>query len=376
METLSLYIHWPFCASKCPYCDFNSHVRATIQEDAWRDALLQDLKSVAEQTRGRSLKTIFFGGGTPSLMDPRTVESLIEAALQEWQATPDIEITLEANPGSVEAQKFRDFRRAGVNRISLGVQSLRDPDLRTLGRLHGVDEALKAIRLASDIFDRFSFDLIYARHQQTLHAWREELKEALSLCQGHLSLYQLTIERGTVYDTLHQRGAILTPGEELAADFYELTQEIMESAGMPAYEISNHAIPGQESRHNLTYWRGEDYAGIGPGAHGRLTLGDKRYATKVYRIPERWLEQVKRTGSGVEEKVALKTSEVFKEKLLMGLRLREGVSLALEDIFEEDVLAPLMEEGLLVYQGSRLKTTAKGRLCLNGILSYLFSKIG
>ncbi len=376
MDTLSLYIHWPFCASKCPYCDFNSHVRAKIEENVWQAALLQDLRSMAEKTKGRTLKSIFFGGGTPSLMAPSTVSALIEEASRQWTPALDLEITLEANPNSVEARKFRAFKQAGVNRVSLGIQSLRETDLKVLGRLHGVEEAKEAIRIASSLFDRFSFDLIYARHQQTLKEWKEELNEALKMASGHLSLYQLTIEPGTAYYTLHERGAILTPGEDLAADFYDLTQELTGKAGLPAYEISNHARGAdEESRHNLAYWRSEDYAGIGPGAHGRLTMGERRFATKGYRAPETWLDHVKRKGSGLEEEVVLEPREIFKEKLMMGLRLKEGVSLPPGAFFEEGVLLFLLEEDLLMLENGRLRTTSKGRLCLNGILSYLFSKM-
>ncbi len=380
MDTLSLYIHWPFCASKCPYCDFNSHVRERVDEALWRDALLQDLRSTAERTKGRTLKTIFFGGGTPSLMAPSTVSALIEEAARAWTPASDLEITLEANPNSVETNKFKDFKAAGVNRVSLGVQSLREADLKRLGRLHGVEEAKEAVRIASSLFDRFSFDLIYARSQQTLKDWREELKEALKMASDHLSLYQLTIEPGTAYYTLHERGAILTPGEDLAADFYDLTQELTEEAGLPAYEVSNHARAGEESRHNLAYWRGENYAGIGPGAHGRLTLDGQRIATKGYRAPETWLEHVKAQGSGLEEEVILDPREVFKEKLMMGLRLREGVfqedgSFPLEAFLEDGTLDALVEEDLLCVEKDRLRATPKGRLCLNGLLAYLFSKM-
>jgi oxygen-independent coproporphyrinogen-3 oxidase len=321
-----VYVHWPFCMAKCPYCDFNSHVhRGEFDEAGYVEAYRQEIAHFAALTKGRTVQSIFFGGGTPSLMHPRSVEAILEAIATHWSVAPNAEITLEANPTSVEAERFRGYRAAGVNRVSLGVQSLREGPLAELGRRHTVDEAIRAVRLAQSIFPRSSFDLIYARPKQVLSDWEDELKEALWLAQGHLSLYQLTIEMGTRYFDLWSNGKLKMPDEELSADFYELTQELTRDAGLPAYEISNHARPGQESIHNLIYWRYGEYAGIGPGAHGRLLIDGKRHATAMEKLPFEWQKRVSARGHGMATDDILSWEEEGDELLVMGLRLREGI---------------------------------------------------
>ncbi len=322
-----VYVHWPFCAAKCPYCDFNSHVhRGPFDEAAFVAAYAREIAYFAEKTPGRVVQSIFFGGGTPSLMDPRSVGAILEAIGRHWQVDPRAEITLEANPTSVEAERFRGYRSAGVNRVSLGVQSLREAPLAALGRRHTVDEAIAAVRLAQSIFPRSSFDLIYTRPDQTLDDWQDELTEALWLAEaGHLSLYQLTIEEGTRYYDLFRAGKLKLPDEDTSADFYELTQELTASAGLPAYEISNHARPGQESRHNLIYWRYGEYAGIGPGAHGRLLIANQRHATATEKLPFEWMKRVNARGHGMVTDDVLTWEEEGDELLVMGLRLREGI---------------------------------------------------
>ncbi|MDX1736711.1 MAG: radical SAM family heme chaperone HemW, partial [Alphaproteobacteria bacterium] len=306
MKEIALYVHWPFCQSKCPYCDFNSHVRETIDQRQWQDALLAELDHAFEESGERELKSIFFGGGTPSLMSPDIVYGIIDKALALWPSEKTPEITLEANPTSVERARFQGYRDAGVNRLSLGIQSL-DPDvLKFLGRLHSVDQALHAIETAREIFDRYSFDLIYARPNQSIAEWQKELKDALEMAGDHLSLYQLTIEPGTSFHTRFRLGEFEMPDENLAASFYEITQSIMIDAGLPAYEVSNHARLGQESQHNLVYWRYQDYAGIGPGAHGRVYMrngpqGAGKYATFRERLPEKWLQSVQQNGHATRE---------------------------------------------------------------------------
>jgi putative oxygen-independent coproporphyrinogen III oxidase len=376
-STLALYMHWPFCLSKCPYCDFNSHVRASIEEDTWEEALLKELDHTANRIGSRTLTSIFFGGGTPSLMRPQTVDALIRRALHHWNASPNIEITLEANPNSVEVSRFQDLRQAGVNRVSIGAQALNDQDLKVLGRKHDAVEAIKAIETALKTFERVSFDLIYARPQQTQDAWAQELAQALSYGTEHLSLYQLTIEPGTAFAPLYERGELLIPGEDLAADLFEQTQTQMSTAGLPAYEISNHARPGAESRHNLSYWRYEDYAGVGPGAHGRLTLNEGKVATKQYRAPETWLKAVKQ-GAGEEESVSLSPQEQTTEALMMGLRLTAGIDLAhypeLEaSLMESRNLKMLMDGGYLLKTQTTLRATPLGLQCLNAVLKKLLS---
>jgi oxygen-independent coproporphyrinogen-3 oxidase len=379
LQNLALYIHWPFCLSKCPYCDFNSHVRASIDEISWEEALLKELDHTAQHLGPRQLTSIFFGGGTPSLMPPRTVEALIKRALQHWSPISGIEITLEANPNSVEVSRFKELKHAGVNRVSVGVQALNDADLKQLGRQHDTNEAISAITKAMSIFERVSFDLIYARPNQTLEAWNQELTQALSFGTEHLSLYQLTIEPGTAFAPLYERGELIIPGEDLAADLFELTQNRMTAAGLPAYEISNHAKPGAQSRHNLSYWRYEDYAGIGPGAHGRLTFPTGKVATKQYRAPETWLKAVKE-GSGEEESLPLSLQEQTIEALMMGLRLTSGICLTtlpdLEDTpINSNALQILIDGGYLLKNESLLRATPLGLQCLNAVLERLISPV-
>ncbi|WP_354039746.1 radical SAM family heme chaperone HemW [Devosia sp. UYZn731] len=326
-DLFGVYVHWPFCASKCPYCDFNSHVhRGPFDEQAYVAAYEREIAHAASLTPGRVVQSIFFGGGTPSLMSPWAVESIINSITRHWTVEPKAEITLEANPTSVEVDRFRGFRSAGINRVSLGVQSLRDKPLADLGRRHTVDEAIAAVRIAQSVFERSSFDLIYGRPNQTLDDWEDELKEALWLAKGHISLYMLTIEQGTRYFDLHRAGKLIMPNEDLAADFYELTQELTAQAGMPAYEISNHARPGQESEHNLLYWRYGEYAGIGPGAHGRLLINNQRHATATEKMPFDWQKKVVSNGHGLVTDDVLTWEEQGDEFLVMGLRLREGIS--------------------------------------------------
>jgi putative oxygen-independent coproporphyrinogen III oxidase len=380
---LALYIHWPFCKFKCPYCDFNSHVRERINHPAWKQAYLEEMRFYRDKTGPRRLQSIFFGGGTPSLMEPETVAAIIEEADKLWGLPVGTEITLEANPTSVEAEKLRGFKAAGVNRVSLGVQSLRDPDLKKLGRQHSAAEALAAVKTAAEIFDRYSFDLIYARPDQSVDDWKQELTEALEFSAGHMSLYQLTIEEGTQYYTLHQRGELKIPDEDTAADMFELTQEMMAACGLPAYEISNHAAPGEESRHNLVYWQYGDYAGIGPGAHGRLTFDDKKWATRAHKVPELWMSRVKETRHGAHPFEEIDSFKRGQEMLLMGLRLRDGVSL---DAFRKETHTPLAEfinqdrvqmlvgEGLLEETDNHMRATAAGRQRLNAVLSCLMSQ--
>jgi putative oxygen-independent coproporphyrinogen III oxidase len=322
-----VYVHWPFCAAKCPYCDFNSHVhRGEFDEAGYVQSYAQEIAYMAKQAPGRVVQSIFFGGGTPSLMDPRSVAGILDAIAKHWEIDPKAEITLEANPTSVEADRFRGYRAAGVNRVSLGVQSLREGPLAELGRKHTVDEAIAAVRLAQSIFPRSSFDLIYTRPRQTLDDWQDELTEALWLAEaGHLSLYQLTIEMGTRYYDLFRAGKLKMPDEDTSADFYELTQELTQKAGLPAYEISNHARPGQESRHNLIYWRYGEYAGIGPGAHGRLLINNQRHATAAEKMPFDWQKRVQARGHGLVTDDILTWEEEGDELLVMGLRLREGI---------------------------------------------------
>ena len=382
MTELALYIHWPFCKSKCPYCDFNSHVRAGIDEARWRAALLKDLDHYAGLTRARAVTSIFFGGGTPSLMAAETVAAALERAAALWPFAPDVEITLEANPTSVEAARFRDFRSAGVNRVSLGVQALEDGALKFLGRGHDVNEALKALEVARRSFERFSFDLIYARPGQTVSDWERELDRAVALAGEHLSVYQLTIEAGTAFAPAHARGDFVLPDEETQAALYETTLARLSAAGLPAYEISNHARPGAECRHNLVYWRYGDYVGVGPGAHGRLTLDGARVATRQHRAPETWIEAVERRGHGGEEPIALSPSEQRDELLMMGLRLADGIprvrfrerlGLDLEAALDPDRMAALIEAGFLELDSERLAATSAGRQRLNAVLSQLIA---
>jgi oxygen-independent coproporphyrinogen-3 oxidase len=373
-----IYVHWPFCAAKCPYCDFNSHVRASVDENSWVEGIVRELEHVASlQGDARPIvSTVFFGGGTPSLMSGRAVGAVLGAIARLWRQANDVEITLESNPASADAGRFADYRAAGVNRLSLGVQALNDTDLKMLGRLHDVAEAKAALALAQKNFDRVSLDLIYARPEQSVAAWRAELKEALGFGTEHLSLYQLTIEPATPFALLHKTGALSIPGDDHAAALYETTQEMSEAAGAPAYEISNHARPGAEARHNLLYWRYGGYAGVGPGAHGRLDLGGKRFATSTERLPERWRDRVGREGHGMTEMSEIEPADAAREHLLMNLRLAEGLDLETyrarwNTAPDAARVSALVEQGLLRLEGERLIATPRGRLVLNSVIAAL-----
>ncbi|MXV43865.1 coproporphyrinogen III oxidase [Saccharibacter sp. 17.LH.SD] len=382
-EPLALYIHWPFCLSKCPYCDFNSHVRETIPQERFSQALRTELAYQAtrlNQTGRRLLGSIFFGGGTPSLMSPDTVAALINDAQRHFSCVNDLEITLEANPTSVEADKFKAFRQAGVNRLSLGVQSLRDDTLKSLGRQHNSHQAIEALELGRSIFPRLSFDLIYARPHQTMQDWQNELRQALDLAADHLSLYQLTIEPGTQFETLHQRGDLILPEDDLAAQLYLKTREEAARYGLESYEISNYAQPHAESRHNLTYWHYGDYLGIGPGAHSRLSLNSALLAARCHRAPEAWATLVEQHGHGTREELPLSSDIRGQEALLMGLRLRDGIQTdafhtrtgkTLESCLDLDILNACIKEDYLLYDGQCLKATLEGRLRLEALLSRL-----
>jgi putative oxygen-independent coproporphyrinogen III oxidase len=380
-EPLAVYIHWPFCRSKCPYCDFNSHVREGIDEARWSRSLLADLDRQAEQVPDREVVSVFFGGGTPSLMPPETVAALIERVKALWPVAQSLEVTLEANPNSAEAERFAGFAAAGVNRLSLGIQALDPAALEFLGRRHDREEAIDAIRLARATFPRTSFDLIYARPGQSVAAWQEELDEALPLAGAHLSLYQLTIEPGTAFGNRAARGETLAADEDTSVALFEATQEQLAAAGLPAYEISNHARPGAECRHNLAYWRYEDYLGIGPGAHGRVSRGDGKLATQQRRSPEAWLAAVERDGTAIDEMTPIAPETAVEEMLMMGLRLVEGIPRArLEALAGRDVeslfgaaLPPLTEGGFLMLDDDRLAATAAGRQRLNAVLVALLA---
>ncbi|WP_027235927.1 radical SAM family heme chaperone HemW [Leisingera caerulea] len=368
-----LYVHWPFCQAKCPYCDFNSHVSAKIDQKLWVRTYLAELDRLSEQLSGRVLNTIFFGGGTPSLMHPETVAAVIERAREIWLFANDMEISLEANPGSVEAGRFAGYRDAGVNRVSMGIQALNDEDLRRLGRIHSVAEAKAAFDIARNCFDRVSFDLIYARQGQTLEAWKAELNEALSMAIDHVSLYQLTIEDGTAFGDRYARGKLRgLPEDDTAADMYLATQEITSAHGMAGYEVSNHAKPGAESRHNLIYWRYGDYAGIGPGAHGRLTLNGARFATETHLAPGAWIEAVNK-GNGESLRELLSREDAAAEYLMMGMRLTEGLDMVRYAQLSgrpirKSKLADLADLGMVTISEQRLRTTHKGRAVLNAVL--------
>jgi putative oxygen-independent coproporphyrinogen III oxidase len=358
-----IYVHWPFCRAKCPYCDFNSHVRhAAIDEARFVRAFAAEIAATAARVPRRAVSTIFFGGGTPSLMQPATVGAVIEAVARHWSIAPDVEVTLEANPTSVEARRFRGFRSAGVNRVSLGVQALDDRALKELGRLHSAQEALEAVAIARSIFERYSFDLIYARPGQAPQAWAAELRCAIAEAGEHLSLYQLTIERDTPFAALHAAGKLVLPDDAIARALYDTTQSVCASAGLPAYEISNHARPGAECRHNLIYWRGYEYAGIGPGAHGRLDIAGERHATATEKEPQNWLMRVESFGHGVVSDEALTREQIADEFLLMGLRLAEGIDLARYARLAGRPLDP-RRLALLREQGA-IETTTSGRLRL------------
>ena len=373
-----IYVHWPFCAAKCPYCDFNSHVRAAFDDMDWARGIARELEHVAAlQGDARPIVgTVFFGGGTPSLMSGAAVGLVLDTIARLWRTANDVEVTLEANPASAEAARFRDYRAAGINRVSLGVQALNDADLKFLGRLHDVAEAKAALAMAQQTFARVSLDLIYARPGQTRAQWQGELAEALAFGTEHLSLYQLTIEPATPFATLARTGALSVPDDDSAAALYELTQEMTQAAGVPAYEVSNHARPGAECRHNLLYWRYGAYAGVGPGAHGRLDLERGRVATACEKLPERWRERVAREGHGIVETAVIAPEEAAREHLLMNLRLSEGVDL---DAYrarwnlapDEAQIAALVAAGFLVREGARIAATPRGRLVLNAVIAEL-----
>ena len=378
--SFGIYVHWPFCAAKCPYCDFNSHIRTRIDEAGWVAAIEKELDwTAAAQGEDRPIvETIFFGGGTPSLMEGASITRVLNKISRTWRLSNNVEITLEANPASAEAARFADYKAAGVNRISLGVQALNDGDLKRLGRLHNAQEAQTALKMAMGIFDRVSLDLIYARPGQTDAAWRAELKQALGFGTDHLSLYQLTIEPETPFALLHKTGKLQIPDDELAAGLYETTQEITEAAGLPAYEISNHARPGSESRHNLIYWRYGDYAGVGPGAHGRLMLNGARMATAAIKLPERWQDGVMRDGHAFADIVAITDGDAAREHLLMNLRLAEGVDLAAYEMRwgvrpDAAKIADLAGQGLLSLEDDILRATPQGRLLLNAVIAALLN---
>jgi oxygen-independent coproporphyrinogen-3 oxidase len=357
----AVYVHWPFCLSKCPYCDFNSHVRhGGIDEARFVRAYETEIAATAARVPGRVVSSIFFGGGTPSLMQRSSVQAILDCVGKHWSIAPDVEVTLEANPTSVEATRFQGFRAAGVNRVSLGVQALDDTALKELGRLHTAQEALDAVAVARSIFDRYSFDLIYARPRQTLETWATELKRAIAEAAEHLSLYQLTIEPDTPFFDLHKAGKLALPGEDLARDLYDLTQAVCSDAGLPAYEISNHARPGAECRHNLIYWRGHDYAGVGPGAHGRLTIDGHRIATATEKRPEAWLMRVEESGAGLTVEEKLTSGEAADEYLLMGLRLAEGIDPARYSAISGRVLNP--KRISILHEEGAVETTTDGRL--------------
>ncbi|WP_166417744.1 radical SAM family heme chaperone HemW [Cochlodiniinecator piscidefendens] len=372
-----LYVHWPFCQSKCPYCDFNSHVAAEVDESRWVRAYLSEIERYGKQTQGRTLDSIFFGGGTPSLMAPETVDAILTKARETWNISNNIEISLEANPTSIEAGRFKGYRDAGVNRVSMGAQALNDADLKRLGRLHTAKEATQAFDIAKKNFDRVSFDLIYARQHQTADDWRKELSTALDLALDHLSLYQLTIEAGTAFGDRYDHGKLAgLPPDDTAADMYDITQEICEAAGLPAYEISNHARPGAESRHNLIYWQYGDYVGVGPGAHGRITVNGTKQATETYLMPNKWLTEVEENQTGESLRNFVPMVDQATEYLMMGLRLSSGINL---DRYEKLNGAPIpslkltqmCDDGFLIRQGQNLLPTQSGRVLLNAVLREL-----
>ena len=376
-EAFGIYVHWPFCKAKCPYCDFNSHVRhVEVDTMAFARGLVSELQWFSQITRGRVVSSIFFGGGTPSLMPPAAVAAVLDEIAKLWRVSETVEITLEANPTSVEAENFRGYRLAGVNRVSVGVQALNEEDLKALGRQHTPDEALKAFRLALKVFPRVSFDLIYARPRQSLNAWREELTRALGEQEGHMSLYQLTIEPGTAYFDLHAKGSLIVPDEDSATDLFEITQELTERHGLPAYEVSNHASEGQESRHNLLYWRYGEYAGVGPGAHARIADGENRRAIVMEKYPETWRSKVNDRGNGIAEDALVEPRDQASEYLIMGLRIVEGIDLERYErlngrAMDASKIAGLKSLGLIKREGSRLMATRQGRRLLNSLITEL-----
>lgn len=378
----AIYVHWPFCLKKCPYCDFNSHVREEVSHTDWRSALVKEIETTAANFPNLSAKSIFFGGGTPSLMEPETVAAVISAIEHHWGNGSNLEITLEANPSSVEAGRFRAYRQAGVNRLSVGIQSLKDDVLKFLGRLHTADEALQALKVAQNNFERVSFDLIYARPEQTPVEWQRELQEALSFGTEHLSLYQLTIEEGTAFHHQFHRGKFSLPDEDASAALFDLTQEMTEAAGLPAYETSNHAKPGQESRHNLCYWQGDYYVGIGPGAHGRLPGNSygSAFAHAQIKRPEDWLQAVVSRGTGLQSLEKVSSADRAIEAIMMGLRLTDGIDIkqwesqfavSTADLLDLQNIADLKVSGHLLEESNKLQLSSRGRPLLNFILSKL-----
>jgi oxygen-independent coproporphyrinogen-3 oxidase len=377
-QAFGVYVHWPFCLSKCPYCDFNSHVRhAPIDEERYARAFAREIATTAARAPGREVTSIFLGGGTPSLMQPQTVGAVLDAIGQHWHVAKDVEVTLEANPTSVEATRFRGYRTAGVNRVSLGVQALDDASLKALGRLHTAREALDAVAIARTIFDRYSFDLIYARPDQTAQMWTDELKRAISEAAEHLSLYQLTIEPETPFFGLHAAGKLKIPDEAVARALYDVTQEVCAQQGLPSYEISNHARPGAECRHNLVYWRGQEYAGVGPGAHARLDIDGRRHAIATEKRPETWLMRVEAQGNGVIADDILNSEERADEFLLMGLRLAEGIDPHRYKALSGRALDPrrialLKDEGAITVDASGwLRVTKDGFPLLDAVVADL-----
>lgn len=386
MSDLSIYIHYPFCKSKCPYCDFNSHVRNSIDHEAFEQAYLRELEYFAPKLKNKNIKTIFFGGGTPSLMSAGLVEKIINKIAAIWNLDKTTEITLEANPTSFEAEKFKDFKRAGINRLSMGIQALNDVDLKFLGREHLASEAIEAIKTASKIFENYSFDLIYARPNQSLEAWKNELLEAIKLSPNHLSLYGLTIEKGTPFFQSYRKKEFILPDENLAADFYDLTGEITALHGLELYEISNYAKKNFECKHNLGYWQSEDYLGIGAGAHSRIYLDGELNRTSIIMLsePNIWLEKNQKTGAGIQKQITISKSELLEEIILMGLRLKEGIN---EQIFQKhfkrnildlinyEKLSSLEKEGLITFDNN-IKITPKGRLLTNTIITKILTQNG
>ena len=372
LEPLALYIHWPYCLSKCPYCDFNSHVTKTVEHPQWAQAYIHEINYYKNLLGARNITSIFFGGGTPSLMAPETIQSVLAHIDKAWGLSDACEITLEANPTSVEASKFQDFKRAGINRVSVGVQSLNAQDLKFLGREHSPEEALKAVEVAAQTFDRFSFDMIYARPKQTVDSWSQELCQALSHMGNHASLYQLTIEPNTPFFTRYNRGEFHIPDDKISADLYEVTEDIMRDAGFNSYELSNYARGEEASRHNMTYWRYGDYLGIGPGAHGRYTNAGQKFATRAHRAPDIWLKQVLDTQKpALQDCFSLTEEEQFQEKVLMGLRLSEGMP---SSLFEAKKVDALLNNGdLEMRDNATLYATRQGRLRLNSVIGYLLT---
>lgn len=379
-DQMGVYIHWPFCESRCPYCDFNAHVREGLDQAQWVEAYVQALQHYAQRIPDRQVVSIFFGGGTPSLMEPQTVARIIDTVQSLWPVANDLEITLEANPTSVENDKLIAFKEAGVNRISLGVQALNDADLKFFGRGHSVDDALRAIELAKTHYARSSFDLIYARPDQTLDDWGRELEQAIALSNGHLSLYQLTIERNTPFYMRHSRGEFTIPDDVKGADFYHLTQDILECAGLPSYEVSNHAKAGHECRHNLIYWHMADYIGVGAGAHGRFVQDNHKYASRDHAAPEIWLERVHKNGHGAHALEGLTQDDRFHEALMMGLRLREGISIAqcetqsglsFFDMVAQNKMDTARAEGWIIQEGDSIRLTREGMLRLNVLIPFI-----